>query len=192
MKLFILVIIICYSMSSLIFSQILNEEQIDSTKCKISKRVERYIQATVEESGRLLIKTSNSKEFFIQKDSGQVGFDKIAISNDGQSVGWLSLYNNSATSYPIPLELKVLSGGDIHLFKGNGLPIWQWYFSEDGKQVAFEQETVHGGLGIHYELREIATDRLIDFFEPEYGKDNQLLEIQKNVPKWVKEFNIKH
>ena len=38
-----------------------------------------------------------------------------------------------------------------------------------GKQVAFEQETVHGGMGIHYELRDVATGNLIAAFDPAPG-----------------------
>lgn len=89
------------------------------------------------------------------------------------------------------MELKIFASGEIHKFTGVGLPIWQWHFTADGKQVAYEQETVHSGCGIHYELREITTERLIDEYEPEYGSNNQPLEIQKNVPKWVEELNNK-
>jgi hypothetical protein len=59
---------------------------------------------------------------------------------------------------------------------GIGLPIWLWHFANNGTRVAFEQETVHGGLGIHYELRDIKTGDLIDSYDGEP---------QPNAPQWV-------
>ncbi|HKB86908.1 MAG TPA: hypothetical protein VKD08_12095 [Ignavibacteriaceae bacterium] len=152
---------------------------------------ETYILAAVDDSGQLHIKTSSSRDIFIQKDSAQTEFDDIRISDDGQKVGWLAMYDNVATSYPIPLELNIYSGGRIHKFTGIGLPIWQWEFTADGKQIAYEQETVHGGWGIHYELRVIDTEQLIELYEPVYGPYNQPLPVQKNVPEWVEELNNK-
>jgi hypothetical protein len=186
---FILVVFIYSFISFSGFSQIHQQISYDADRGDTLKNGEVYIQASVDKNGQLHIKTSNSRNIFIQKDSAQVGFDDIVISDDGQNIGWLALYNNVATSYPIPLELKIYASGKIHKFTGIGLPIWRWHFTADGKQVAFEQETVHGGWGIHYELREIATERLIEMYEPEYGPNNQLLGIQKNVPKWVVELN---
>jgi hypothetical protein len=80
----------------------------------------------------------------------------------------------------------VLSNGRVRSFTGDGLPVWQWSFQSSGKRVAFRQETVHGGLGTHYELRDVATGRLI----AKYSPDNQPLAIQ-NVPTWVAELNAK-
>lgn len=189
---FILVVFIYSFISFPGFSQIQQQIPSSADRDDTLKNGETYVLASVDDSGRLLhIKTSNSRNIFIKKDSAQVGFDDIVISDDGKTVGWLALYNNVATSYPIPLELKVCAGGKIHTFTGTGLPIWQWDYTTDGKQVAYEQETVHGGWGVHYELREIATEKLIEVYEPEYGIDNQPLAIQKNVPKWVEELNKK-
>jgi TonB family protein len=163
----------------------------DSSRNEAFKKGETYVRALIDKSGQLLILNSDAKETVMQKDSEQVGFDKIAISEDGHSVGWLTLYPNPGTSYPIPLTLKIYSNGDLHEFTGGGLPIFDWHFTAGGKQVACESETLHGGFGIHYELREVATGRLIAEYSPEYGPDNRLLEIQKNVPKWVEELDEK-
>lgn len=188
---FILVVFIYSFISFSAFSQIHQQIPSDADRDDTLKNGETYILASIDTSGQLHIKTSNSRNIFIKKDSAQVGFDDIVISDDGQNIGWLALYNNVATSYPIPLELKVYASGKIHTFTGIGLPIWLWEFTADDKQVAFEQETVHGGWGVHYELRVIATEQLIEMFEPEYGPDNQPLKVQKNVPKWVEELNNK-
>lgn len=188
---FILIVCLYSFISFSGFSQIHQQIPSDADRDDTLKKGETYILASVDKSGQLHIKTSNSRNIIIQKDSAQVGFDDIVISDDGLNIGWLALYNNVATSYPIPLELKVYTSGEIHKFTGIGLPIWQWDFTEDGKHVAYEQETVHGGWGVHYELRVIATEQLIEMYEPEYGPNNRPLGIQKNVPKWVEELNNK-
>jgi len=149
---------------------------------------ERYVRASVNQAGQLRIMTSDGRAIVLEKGPGQVGFDHIAVSQDGHSVGWLALYPNCRTSYPIPLKLVVYSGGQLLTFTGNGLPVFDWHFTAGGKQVAYEQETVHGGWGIHYELREVTTGRLVAEYSPEYDRNNQPLPNQK-VPKWVAELN---
>jgi hypothetical protein len=152
--------------------------------------VDRYVGASVDETGQLRILTSDGRALVLAKEAEQVGFDRIAISQDGHAVGWVALYPNCCTSYPIPMRLVIYSAGERRVFTGNGLPVWQWDFIAAGEQVAFEQETVHGSLGTHYELRDVATGRLIAEFTPTVGPDNQSLPNQ-NVPKWVAELNAK-
>ncbi len=151
---------------------------------------DRYVQASIDQAGQLRISTKNGRKIVPKKDAEQVGFDKPAISEDGRAVGWVALYPFCCTSYPIPLKLMVLSNGRVRTFTGSGLPVWRWSFQRGGKRVAFEEETVHGGLGIHYELRDIATGHLIAEYDPAVGPDNQPLAIQ-NVPMWVEELNAK-
>jgi hypothetical protein len=149
-----------------------------------------YVQASIDQAGPLRIVTKDGREIIPKKDAEQVSFDKPEISQDGRAVGWVALYPNCCTSYPIPLKLMVLSNGRVRTFTGRGLPVWQWSFQSGGKRVAFGQETVHGGLGVHYELRDVDTGRLIEEYNPAVGPDNQPLAIQK-VPKWVEELNAK-
>ena len=149
-----------------------------------------YLQASVDQTGQLRIVTKDGREIVPKKETEQVGFDKVAISNDGQSVGWVALYPNCCTSYPIPLKLMIYSSGRLRTFTGRGLPLWLWGFQADGKQVAFEQETVHGSLGIHYELRDVTTGRLIAEYNPPYDRDNRPI-VKRDVPKWVDQLNAK-
>ena len=149
---------------------------------------DRYVEASVDEAGALRILTSDGRAIVQPKESGQVGFDKVAISADGGSVGWLALFPNCCTSYPIPLKLVVYSAGRLRAFTGSGLPVWRWLFTGGGKQVAFAQETVHGGLGVHYELRDIASGRRVSEWDPTIGPDNQPLGNQKR-PKWVSDLD---
>ena len=133
---------------------------------------ETYVEATIDANGHLRVVTLTGK--VIQPKplparpnvGDQVGFDQVAISPDGRVVGWLALYPNCCASYPIPLALVLYSNGKTRTFKGNELPVWRWRFEAEGKQVAFEQETVHGGIGVHYELRETLTGRLVEEYNP--------------------------
>ncbi len=139
-----------------------------------------YLQASTDQAGQLRIATKDGREIVPKKEAGQVGFDKAAISPDGRSVGWSALYPNCCTSYPIPLKLVIYASGRVRTF-AEGLPVWQWCFVAGGKQVAFFQETVHGGRGTRHELREVVTGRLIAVYEPAPEPDTDL----RGVPKWL-------
>jgi hypothetical protein len=126
---------------------------------------ETYLRAEIEQD-QLRIVTSGGRQIVPDKETDQVGFDKVAISPDHRAVGWLLLFPNSATSYPIPLKLIIYVDGRQLTFTGMDLPVWRWAFSTDSRQVAFQQETVHGGLGVHYELRDLSDGRLVAAYDP--------------------------
>lgn len=71
-------------------------------------------------------------------------------------------------------------------FEGEGLPVWQWKFLEAGKTVAFHQQTVDGGNGMHYELHDVATGRPLVEWSPEIDQYGHALPKQ-SPPKWVTE-----
>jgi hypothetical protein len=122
------------------------------------------------------------------KQGDQEGFDNIAISPNGDAVGWLDLYPNCCTSYPIPLKLAVYMNGKLRTFTGSGLSISRWHFTSDGHRVAFEQETVHGNWGVHYELRDIASRRLVTEYDPSIDQNGHPLPDQP-LPQWVADLN---
>ncbi len=146
----------------------------------VSAATDIYVETVVDPSGQLRITTKHRKEIVPKKDVDQVSVEKVRISPDGRAVGWLALFPNCCTSYPIPLKLVILVNGEQRSFVGNGLPIWKWCFWDDGKQVAWEQETVHGGLGVHYELRNIATGELSGQYDPDSKPD-----AVTKPPRWV-------
>ena len=148
---------------------------------------DKYTAAAVDDSGRLHIQTSDGRSIILPKERDQEGFDRIAISADGHAVGWVELYPNCCTSYPIPLKLAVYMNGTLRTFTGSELPIWQWHFTPDGN-VAFEQETVHGNLGVHYELRDIITGRLVSEYNPSIDSEGHPLPDQP-APQWVADLN---
>jgi hypothetical protein len=59
----------------------------------------------------------------------------------------------------------ILRAGKRRAIKGNGLPVWEWKFSEDSRFVAIRQAPVHGDAPQHYELRDVRTGRLVDSFD---------------------------
>ncbi len=155
---------------------------------------ERYVSASVDKGGVLRIVTATGSVVVPEREperksiGKQVGYDDIKISPNGLAVGWRALYPNCCTSYPIPLALVVYSNGHKRSYTGNGVPIWEWRFMAAGTQIAFRQETVHGGLSINYELRNVLTGELVARYSPEYGPDNRPLDVQQ-IPEWVAAFN---
>jgi hypothetical protein len=80
--------------------------------------------------------------------------------------------------------LAIYSGGKRSEFTGSGLPVSQWHFTATGRQVAFQQETAHGGREIHYELRDIGSGVLVAEYSPKVDEDGQPLE-EQSPPDWV-------
>ncbi len=150
----------------------------------VAPAAETYIGTGIDPSGQLYILTKRHREITPKKDADQVGFARAEVAPDGRSVGWLALYSSPDTDYPVPMKLVVYDEGEQRAFSGTGLPIRRWCFEANGKQVAFEQETVHGGLDAHYELRDIATGQLVERFDPDPNAD-----MAARPPRWVVDVN---
>ncbi len=125
-----------------------------------------YVRATADTNGVLRIERARGPAIVVPPDSGQVGADAIGISKECGCVGWVALYPNCCTSYPVALALRVYANGRARTFDGDGLTISRWAFTRDGKRVAFREETVHGGFGVHYEQRDVASGRLVAAYDP--------------------------
>lgn len=138
-----------------------------------------YRRADVDSSGQLRIIVAGGRTIRPPTDRGQVDVGQIAISPDRRTVGWVALYSNEGPTYPIPLELVLLTAGTARTVVGNGLPIWQWAFSADGRRVVLRQAPLHGAAPAHYELREILTGGLVSSFDAEAAPSRAL-------PRWVR------
>jgi hypothetical protein len=104
-----------------------------------------------------------------------------------KAVGWLALFPNSFAPDPVPLKLVVLVSAGERAYVGNGQPILRWCFFAGGKQVAMEQQSMHGGMGAHYELRNVATGELAEKYDPDAHPD-----AVTKPPRWVVELDSKY
>jgi hypothetical protein len=79
-----------------------------SLGAKASSAQRSYRGADIDSTGQLRIRITNDGVIRPSKDSEQVAFDQVALSPDQRVVGWVALYPNCCTSYPIPLTLVLL------------------------------------------------------------------------------------
>lgn len=135
---------------------------------------------------RLVITRSDGTHFDAPALPDQVGFASPRVSRDGRYVGWLALYDNCCTSYPIPLRLIVLGPpGQMHTFEGAQLAMFDWCFLPDAKTVAYVQTLVHGSDYEYFERRTIADGHLVARYEyPDAATDNA--RARARAPAWVR------
>ena len=137
-----------------------------------------YQKTTIDSQTRLWILDANAAQHAPKKLPDQTGFSTAAISADRTTVGWLALYPNCCTSYPVPLVLVIYRDGKVLRTFKNSMAIWAWHFEAGGRQVAFEQESVHGHHGVHYELHDIDSGRLLGRYDGDPKPD---------APRWVRD-----
>ena len=95
----------------------------------------------------------------------QTGFTSAKISMDGQYAGWLALFPNCCTSYPVSLTLVVI-GPDraLHRFEGTQA-IFGWCFNERARAVVFRRGALHGAAPEQYEMRRIRGGQLLRAYQ---------------------------
>src|SRR5262249_30769469 len=151
-----------------------------------------YANIITEEGRQVVVVTVSGRRLAQKNDTEQTGASDGRISLDGRSAGWLALYPYASASYSIPMKLVLLTNGSRRVLSStNGLPIWYWSFQDGGNRVAYHSETTHGGLGERYELRDVASGRLIAAYTPEYDVDGRVA-ARPNEPGWVKELDASH
>jgi hypothetical protein len=139
-----------------------------------------------EDQASLVLTTSDGSQFAAPGFAEQVAFARPRISPDGRSVGWLALYPNCCTSYPIPLKLVVLDESKhLHTFEGIKLAIFNWCFLPGSNAVAYSQTVVHGSNFQHFERRAIVDGRLLGAYEfPHEEAEN--MSARNRAPAWVR------
>jgi hypothetical protein len=152
-----------------------------------------YESVDIDADGNLRIVTSEQRTIILPKGGSpkageslgkQTAFEKPVLSDDRRAVGAQAMFGNCCTSYDIPLQLVIYSSGKTHRFEG-GLAIFDWHFADGGRRVVFRQQTVHFTCSVHWELRDIASERLLDTADiPDVC--GQIPDPPKvKVPKWV-------
>lgn len=177
----------------LVFALITPEAAAQTPRQAPTASTETYQSADVDADGNLSILTSEQKTIIVPKGGSpkagesfgkQTAFGKPVLSDDRRAVGAQAMFANCCTSYDIPLQLVIHSGGMTHRFEG-GLAIFDWHFADGGRRVVFSQQTVHFACSVHWELRDIASERLLATADiPEVC--GQIPDPPKvEVPKWV-------
>jgi hypothetical protein len=152
-------------------------------------RVETYESVAIDAEGSLVIITSDHRTIVVRREGEQTSFANPTISSGRTAVGAQAEFKNCCTSYDIPLALVIYANGKVHRFNGIGLPIFKWHFVDGGRRVAFGQEPVHFGCSIHYELRDVQSERLIDSADVPEPCGLVPNPPAVNIPKWVAELN---
>lgn len=152
----------------------------DSATTK-SKPAPAQIAAVFSGAGGIVtIVHGDGKLFRPPKENEQVGSSSRLISDDNQAAGWLVGSDFCCTSYPLHFMLVVYRPGQpLRRFKGDGRAIFGWNFVGGGKQVAFFQSYPHGNPAMHYELRDVATEKLIGKWDGD---------VTSRAPQWVRAF----
>ena len=154
-----------------------------------ARQVETYQSVSIDTRGSLVITTSDQKTILVPKEGEQSSFSAPIVSSAGTAVGAQAEFPNCCTSYDIPLQLVVYANGTVHRFTGIGLPIFQWHFTDGGTRVAFGQEPVHFGCSIHYELRDVQSERLIESADIPQPCGQIPDPPVVAIPRWVTELN---
>ena len=154
---------------------------------------ETYESADIDAAGNLRIVTADHKTITVPKGGAprageslgnQTAFGKPVLSDDRRAVAAPAMFGNGGTSYNIPLQLVIYSHGRTHRFEGE-FAIFDWHFADGGRRVVFSEQPVHFTCSVHWELRDIASERLLataDIPEP----CGQIPDPPKvRVPKWV-------
>jgi hypothetical protein len=145
---------------------------------------DRFVRAEENPQHDLVITTSSGQRIVIpksdQKQDGeqQVGFKDIAISPDGQAIGWTALFPNCCTSYPVPMLVEAYSAGKRRTFDPAIAP-WHWCFVDGSQKIAALSTTVHGPQNEIIELWDIASGKKLEDFTWMEG------ESYPRAPNWV-------
>jgi hypothetical protein len=152
-----------------------------------------YESVDIDADGNLRILTADHRTIVVPKGGSpktgevfgqQTAFENPVVSEDRRAVGAQAMFANCCTSYDIPLQLVIYSGGKTHRFEG-GLAIFDWHFADRGRRVVFSQQTVHFTCSVHWELRDVVSERLLASADiPEQCA--QIPDPPKvNVPQWI-------
>ena len=145
---------------------------------------QRFVRAEENQRRDLVITTSAGQQILIGKSDQmpdgerQVGFSDVAISPDGQAVGWTALFPNCCTSYPIPMLVEVYIAGKRRTFDPAIAP-WHWCFVDGVGKIAALSTTVHGPQNEIIELWDIPTGKKLEDFTWMEGESNP------RAPAWV-------
>jgi hypothetical protein len=112
---------------------------------------------------RVHITYSGGKEFIAPRETDQIDCTSPKIAADKRTAGWLVLkHPDCCVNYPIPLSLVIYRNRNV-VERISGEPlIWDWRFLKGGSEVAVAIGPQHGETGVHFELHDVRSGRLLD------------------------------
>jgi hypothetical protein len=130
-------------------------------------------------NNRVNVVYANGKTAVVRGERGQIG--AIQMAKDGDTAGWVVLYQNPDGGSPIAGTIALWrSGKIIRRFRTQQM-FWSWAFYANGKQVAYHAGPMHGELSSHCELRDIANGRLLGSWTGDLENHNR--------PTWTMELS---
>ena len=149
------------------------------------------LRAYAGSDGRAHIVLQDGGEYVAPKEGSGADEDQqqavadMQVSEDGRAAGWLVLYPNCCTSYPIALEWVVYRDGKLR----SGMPltversISRWHFWRGSSQVVLLYESLHGRPDFEAQLFDpTSSKRLAVWSEPPQPAKRLV------VPPWLKAF----
>lgn len=177
----------------LIFAVVTHQSPPQTLRQVRAPSTEIYASADLDADGHLRIRTSEGRIVIVSKGGTskagdvfgqQTAFGQPVVSDDRRAVGVPALFANCCTSYDIPLQLVIRSGGKTHRFEG-GLAIFDWHFADGGRRIVFSQQTVHSACSVHWELRDVASERLLATADIPAECGQGPVPPKVRVPRWV-------
>jgi hypothetical protein len=119
------------------------------------------LQISADQKNQIHIVSKNGKTTVVAREPGQVGIDSVQIAEDGQTAGWLVLYENPDGGSPLAGTLVLWRSGKIMRHIQVSQTFWSWGFYARGEQVAYHVGPTHGETQSHCELHDVASGRFV-------------------------------
>jgi hypothetical protein len=128
-----------------------------------------YRSADIDADGSLHVVSSDGKTLVVAKTAGlpgspdpgpQTSFGDPVLSDDLLAVAVQANFANCCTSYDIPMQIVVVTNGQVHRFSAD-LPAFDFHFVDGSRRIAFGVQTVHFACTVSWELHDVRTEKLI-------------------------------
>ncbi len=136
------------------------------------------LQVFADPKNRTHVVHKNGTTSIVVGEPEQIGIDSIQIAEDGQTAGWLVLYENPDGGSPVAGTLILWRGGKTIRRIQVSQTFWSWGFYERGEQVAYHVGPMHGEVLSHCELHDLARGRLVASWDGDLENTNR--------PPWTK------
>lgn len=117
------------------------------------------------------------------------GITEPRMDEDKRTIAWTEQFDNSGTSYSIPLVLAVYRSGKNIVEIEQGQMVWNWRFLDGGKRIAAVWGPVHSSDIGDYQLYDTETGKMIAELVADAevdGKNGNIHGLRPDAPGWAK------